>query len=1069
MFQFRSRASFARSALLAQSLLAAAALTAAGCGGWGSVSPGSSNLLTPSGTPGAILAQPLAQLSAHEFARTLVVDENQGGARTQMHLTGAWYGRLVDVLDETGALQNTNLVVGEEIRTDGVDFAVRVNAHTGRTSVQILHAAQSREYQDAFRRLESNLTPIAAKGLDPAELPPFPLVPRDAAILLRFDDLVDAASLRPDTLRIAVGTPPLTAFPVRLLRDVNHGDLLDADGDGQLEFHTTRVILDTTVSELEATQSADPLPIQELGLPASENASQANVALLIPTRADPSAGQTALLTNLSGHGLASAGNGPVAQGSATRTLVRALRSGGAPSDSNHGFLAPAAPARVVGSQAAHISTPTGSSGNFLTNVDFDFDPCSQVLKTGDILSQAGVLAQVLQDSGVPVGGTVNGVNFQILSPLGGSLSAGPVRVNTSWDPVVDAGLEGCFVTYTAQAAGATQPGQGVSSDARVLVRFSQPIDPASMSAFGAMPILRVDPASAAPGARDFVVGEVAATSASAREFAFAPVAPFAHTLGSASDAYFLALGSGSTGPLDLSGNPLADALPAVRFTIDAADATEQNAGLVFRFSSTDELGNDGKPEWRGQFLLDLAQGTANPRPVTRLRATCDRTLPIPGNMASYPSGVQTPMTGLGARLQSLWRYCDVGLGLLDESTCNVDIEHLYWAPAGGAVVADSYSLFEMRLSHTKFLPDESVSPSTLLPMHPRSGLSNVFARNVLDGVQDPQRVVHDRSLGYVVDPADQKLAATGAETIMPFPLNQGVPISQYQYYTWRDTAVLSKGAVGDSPGAELRSVCSILFGTGSGTCVSCPYTNFSGNNPAPSIALPLLMEFRCFPDSGALGVNSLDVNLAVNSSATPNFRAFSAGGVNTAGQTIVVNPDLASHATGGFNPNSVPPGQPTLGVDNVVQLGEMDLVLRVSRMHSIWLDTQFNAPHYFAPVVEPREADQPAGTSVRLDYRGATQMQPPTAANIATDANFIDMYGNAALCNVIPPPLNSCGMVPCTTNGVPTFLGGAAGLWRSSLSQIDGAKLFQVRVTFVSNTATNLSPKLSALGFAYGQ
>jgi hypothetical protein len=178
---------------------------------------------------------------------------------------------------------------------------------------------------------------------------------------------------------------------------------------------------------------------------------------------------------------------------------------------------------------------------------------------------------------------------------------------------------------------------------------------------------------------------------------------------------------------------------------------------------------------------------------------------------------------------------------------------------------------------------------------------------------------------------------------MPYPLNEGIPVSQYKYYTWRDTAVLDKGAVDATmPGAEIPTAVSI---TGVGI-TACPFTNIFGQNPAPSVALPLLMEFRCFQDAGALGLNSLDVSLAVNGFARPNFRAYSTGGTNSSGQTITINPDTELSAHGGFNPTSLPPGGATLSTDNTLYLGEMDLVTRISRMHSIWLDTLMNTPNY---------------------------------------------------------------------------------------------------------------------------
>jgi hypothetical protein len=634
--------------------------------------------------------------------------------------------------------------------------------------------------------------------------------------------------------------------------------------------------------------------------------------------------------------------------------------------------------------------------------------------------------------------------------------------------VVNFGKQGCFVRFApGNTPGSGSPGAGVKTTAQVLLRFSEPMDPTTVSAFDNMPILRVDPAVAAPTARDYVIGAVA-PSADLKEFKFTPVVEFKHTIGSANDRYWINVGSGVTGPTDLSGRPIASALPAVLFTIDPNEPTFTNGGLVFRFSSLDELSADGKPEWRGQTVTDLTSGTLSPRPVGRLRTTCDRSVLIPGAMVPVPTGIQTPLSGMGSKLQALWRYCDVGMGLTDESAFNVDVEHLYWSPAGGNVVADSFNLFEVRLSHTKVLPDESFDPIANAAIFPGSGLTDVFDNNLLDSTNDPQSIVHPQALGYVIDPAAKKFSATGASTVMPYPLNETVPVSQYKYYTWRDTSLLAKGAVDPNmPGAEVP-INVAISGTG---IAGCPFTNIFGENPAPSIALPLLMEFRCFPDASALGLNALDVNSANPAPLSrPNFRAFSTGGSNSSGQQVQINPDLEGQAHGGFNPSSVPPGGATPGLDNTVYLGEMDLVLRISRMHSIWLDSGLNAPNYLAPVIEPSTANQPLGTSIDLAYRAATVMTPPTAG-IATDATLIDAYGNPTLCPFTPTMTHPCNFTPCglngtTTTGIPTFLNGSA-TWHSSISEINSAKLFQVRVTFVSNTDTNLSPTLSALGFAF--
>ena len=1018
---------------------------------------------------GTILAQPIPMLSEYEYARTLVVDPSLLGEASGVALAQATWGRLADVLDSSGALQNTNMVVGEDIHSDSVDFALETSAHTGVVSVRILHPSGTAEYTSAFRRLDQNLTPLQAKGLDPAELPPFTLLPRNAAVVLRFGDLLDAATITPENLRILTGTPPASAFAVRVIRDVNHGDLFDADGDGLAEFHPTRVILDTTVSELEAVQSGLPLATNEVGLPASLNSTQANVVVRIPTQFDPASGQLTRLANLAGHGLSIAQSGPSDPGSSTLDVVRAVRSGGGAdgtsSDPNRGFLADANAPRIVGVQDVQISAPRGVGGDHVTSLDYALTACASQLRAGDLIVQAGVYAELTAQSGTPSGGLLADVHYRVLYPYGGNLSAGPAQVHTVFDASFNGAQQPCFASFSAVAPGTSEPAQGVSSAARVLVRFSEPMDAATLSAFDSMPILRVDPLLGAPDAREYVIGELAAAP-DVRQFGFQPSLPFAHTQGSAADRYWLDLSSGANGPRDLAGNPLAEVFPPLAFTIAASDATQTSAGLVFRFNSADELFNDTRPEWRGQISFDFAAGVVRPRPVTRLRATCDRTLPVPGAMPSFQAGQQTPLSGLGSKLQMLWRYCDVGYALIDTSTYNLDVEHLYWAPAGGSVVADSFAQFEIRLSHTRCLPDESNDPSSLWPLYPNSGLSDVFDNNLLDPLHDAQRVVHPRERGYVIDPAELRPSGTGAEPIMPYPLNEGLPVSEYQYYTWRDTALQARGAVGDSPGAELRIVCSILYGSGAG-CYSCPFTNFASTNPAPSIALPLLMEFRCFPDSAALGLNKLDVNLALNSSARPNFRAFSTGGVNTSGQSVVVDPDLEAVAHGGFNPDSIPPGFATLRFDNSVYLGEMDLVTRVSRMTSIWLDTQLTSATFVPPVLEPHDSDQPSGTSRALDFRAATTVFPPLS-NIATDALFIDPYGNPTLCPIGNPPPGVCPVALCTTNGIPTFLGTDSS-WHTSLTAASGARYFQARVTFVSNTETNQTPSISALGFAYRQ
>jgi hypothetical protein len=304
--------------------------------------------------------------------------------------------------------------------------------------------------------------------------------------------------------------------------------------------------------------------------------------------------------------------------------------------------------------------------------------------------------------------------------------------------------------------------------------------------------------------------------------------------------------------------------------------------------------------------------------------------------------------------------------------------------------------------------------------------------------------MHSRDKGYVVNPGDLFIGQGNGSNMIPFPANQDVPVDEFIYYTWRDTSLLAVGG-NNGAGAILDIEDSILFGGGGAAKTYLP-------NAVPSVGLPLLMEFRCYVDTGALGLNAFDISLAVNSSARPNFRAFSTGGYNSNSDPVFKDPDLEDAADGGYNPGSNPPGAATPGVDNSFYIGQVDLVTRVSRSHSIWFDSGLTNPNYQPPVVEPAPEDLPSGTAVILNYRGAT-ITSIGAANldtILTNPANIDIYGEQ-------------------DGGVGTinFQNGDSS-WKETIAEINGEQFFQIRMTFIANAATNQTPWLSTLAFAYG-
>lgn len=1064
---------FSTPSTLMTAALACLSLGLAGCldGGSGETAQPT----TSSGPVGSLVAQPTTGLGSRSF----FVDTNRGGAGQNLNIQGVFWGRLVNIVDSTGTLQHVDFVVSEGLSNNG-NYEITANPVTEVTTVMIKHPVGSAAYITALAASDDNLIPIQRKSLSVNELPPYSLAPRNSAVVIQFDDLLgfyydeglsvasplddawldfdggnlinQAGLINSNSFQVQVGNPPNQAFAGRVFPDPNHGDRADYDGDGITEFYPTRIIIDTTTSEIEA---ASVLPAilspNSLGLPASVTTQLPNIAIRIPTQAAGTVTTPLHNPSSSSHTIAHSSIENIDFTSASLDAVRALRSGGnteITGDVNNGFMVDDLSPKLVGSQQVTLSnlTPDPASGPefYFLSMTYDITACATTPKVGDVLRQLGVFAEVTLAPGAPINGTVGGLQVKVIFPqVGGTLIEVPSVFLTTFDPIADAGREACFMRFSPPSDPTLLPGQGVSPAAQVTLRFTEAMDPSSLLPFETMTLSRAA-FDTDPTPFDILVGEVVA-SPDLREFTYVPTLPLTHTSGMTED-YFLRLTPGVAGPTDLAGNSLADALPELSFEMDTNAATEQTGGLVLRFDEASEIDNELDPmmpgrEVRGQILFDTQLGRIISRPVSRTSVPADRSQPTPSIMTAFPGGVQTPLSPLGSKMQTLYRYVDLGMSGVDETTFNLDVEGISWSPASGAALFDFYEEFSIRLSHSRFQPDELLDAFGF-PMFPNSGLVKNYTTNVLTPESAPQVIVHPRELGYVVTPGDQFTAESGT-AMMPYPLNREGPVSEYRYYTWRDTSILGRAAP-NGAGVPLAQEQFVFTGMADGSGA-----DFAASM-VPASALPLLMEFRCYPRDSAQGLNGFEIALAAGSSSVPNFRAFSTGGVSTGMTTITRNPDLQSQANGGFNPASNPPGQQTRGVDNSYYMGQLDLVTRVSRAHTIWFDLPnlvpdltVTSPSYMDPVIEPRPEDLPQGTSLTVDYRGASQV----TGNVLFDAEAgLDAYGNG---------------------GNVTFFGGNG--WKSSIAQIDGARFFQMRFTFVSNTETQLVASLSALGIAFQQ
>ena len=1119
--------------------LAALVALSAGCNSASSVE------ITPN-APGSIGQNP-------ETGRFFIVDESKAGLATQVRIVRVAWGRLVDVYgrdhENKRFLMNEDFVISPSLSTNE-SYSLETNPVTASETltieVQVADAfglidAGVDAYHALLLQSEQNLEPLFDNGLNGSGF--FSMLPRNATAVLQFDDLISEATLDNTTVRTVVGTPSVLPYEARLMIDKNHGDLSEHDGVSGLEFYTSRVLVDMTVSELESFQAVPPLPVNTLGLPPSVNSNLSNAQIRIPTKKIPDQGQDRILENPSGHGLTTTNNGSVDYSSPFLPVARAFRSGGqteVTSDPYNGFLRDFLPPRVVGVQnGAIVKGPGGTSieltdlGNLefvVRQYNFQSSFCSQEPALGDIISQPGVFAEVINPLPAPgQGDEVRDIHVRLISfpsdwvngaATWVNVGEGPAQFLSPYIHAEDQGRAACFLTITPQANDVNSPTTNIESTATVRVRFNEPMDPDRVNAFDAVTLTRV------PNPQqtyDYVVGELA-HSIDLHEYHFLQSLPLDHDLGE-NESYYLNLVAGHPdpdiirGPVDLAGNELFETFPQVELILKDTTLASDNGGRVSFFTTADEeypIGNSTTktlPEWAGQHLFDLQRGVIRPRPVVHFQGVVDRTNnPFVAAMAGTLVGQTAPLSNFGSKTQLVWRYLDMGLDLykqvpplqdmvyeIQPTTFNIDVEGLSWAPFGGEVVPDSFTLFEMRLNHSKFFPDESGATS--------SGLVDIYDNNFLNAIEDPQYVVHPRFEGYNVNPGDIYVA-NGDLKLIPFPMNFQVSPDDYRYYTWRDTGKRTRGGP-DVSGVPPEYYYSItgdarpcqpnLVAMGDCSQGGCWLNPLYTAGEVQTVGLPLLMEFRCWQDDGAVGINRFDTSTAPSSVAGPFWRAHSTGGIPQTGPPIYIEPDLETRANGGYDPNSIPvPGAKTPGNDSEVYLGAADFVVRVSRSHSIWFSAvdpnnpdpsdNFTAPNYNPPVAVPNALDQPIGTSVKFAFRGATSVTPTLEAipdGWETDANQDDLSQLAAANDVLwrANDLDLYGdHYEETTGGcfdlsfnhirgpeLNMGIGTTAYDWLDEAHMINGSQYYQVRITWKSNPITGLSPELTSFAMTWSQ
>ncbi|MAB79891.1 MAG: hypothetical protein CMJ89_11110 [Planctomycetes bacterium] len=992
------------------------------------------------------------------------VDPHMGGRGESLRLVDMLWGRLVDVHDvDVDGTPNQqplirDLVINQNVVTDG-EYTLETNPITRRTRL-VIHEPHDPSlpndgaFLSLLRDATANLAPILPKNDDGSSSPPFSLVARNACIVLRFNDLMedsaDAALGISERVRLGTGTPPDTPFGSRILFGPNHGGSVGG------RFHSTRILIDLTVSEAEAVASPVPIVTNTLGLPASPlNSTSPSAAVRLPTQVSPGDGQFHILQTLFGAGLTGLNAGPIDPTSPTRDLVRAFRAGNA-ADINNGFLLDLEPPRIVGQWPIRLTEVRPRKGDrsglaFQANLTF-LGPCTKAPLRGEVLTVGFHFLSVAANAAAPDG---NGVVANVeLGLLGVESIASPDLLvgDGFFRPIYRPGGSvpgACWLTFSPDPR--TPPDRNLSSSMQASLRFTEPMDPASVTPLETFQMVRgISGTQVEP--KNVVIGTVS-SSGDLQEFRFTPLLPLSHSQNG--EFYHFRL----LAMTDLSNNVLAQVPASISITVDPEEPVIDTGGLALFFDSPNEIdpatsGND----LRGQFFYDLEKGSIRPRPVFFASAAADRINPVPSIMVPFAPGVQTPLSPLGSKMQMVWRYTDFGWQVLDETLYNLDVVGLSWSPIGGLVTADFYENFEIRLAHSSRLTHECRGVATGFPLFGDSGLHpGLFVNNILTGEGIGQEIVHPAPLGYQVNPSDRFTSAAGTP-MMPFPWNRnaGNPNS----YTWRDTRSPLVGG-DDGPGLP------ICIEIGAPLLLESPPNGRirrAGN--VPTFGLPLLLEFRCFPSSSGLGLNAFDISLANNASRGPIFRTFSTGGINRFGNPVQVQPDLEDQARGGFNPNSSPPGRRTPPEDNSFYVGQLDYVIRMSQLHSIWLDLRpgpigpFQWTNFAQPVVFPPAQAQPSGTSVVLEYRGASGFAD--VGESAFDARFLDPYGN--IFEFQTTDEHNCNQ--CIRERGTVFYHGGVETWSEDIDALDGSSFIQVRMTFFNDIGSGQTAHLDSFGIA---
>ncbi len=890
-----------------------------------------------------------------------------GAASDGITLMSIHAGRLVDVYglvgDEAGSstgaieLYETDVLIGNDIQDERqvnenkadseitYDF-IGADPATLQPKLLITRVIGSADFKTAFGELDDTAQLISAGvyGQNTA-VQPFNVAARNAGLRLTFNrDLGLPADFFIE--RDATGRPAGIKNPeaIELVEIV--GDPTDNDPIGDFKRITTRIahrknliILDPVLLGVEGNWFQ--VPNRASGMPASATQNLPNIRVNLTlegplrirgltARTDP----RFIQTNLSGR----------------KALVRDFRSGNSRDTTaglQNGFVREKIPPRLVGEMRMRLESVEKLSETVQRLTIFKAGVVHE-LDRGDVLklfpkgSNTGVAAAVTEiildpdeDHGKP---GVQRVRVRVRSidgweahdPSNDPEFPASIPERMKWllknAPLVVLSAEFFggdqkttgddpenFITFTPDPVpdpGQTivKPGENVSPFAHIVLRFTKPVNLATVKPYDSMMLSTLssarDTLDPKIGTPHLIASQIFDEDGSSTSLRVAPPMGFflSEEMRGASKKkqfpYYLHLVGGFEGIRDFAGNPIdfqrtdvSSAQASFNTFEFHLDTNVEKAGnrfpnnrvvnIVRRFTSLDE---DESVKGQIDFFGPVAVvgGRAIGRSLTRGSSFVDDKNQLPSPPAFPFSFCQTgdfmaltasnpvsgpilnPLNPWGGRLENIWREIDLSLSRTNPVDFNLDVEQMWWAPfqQGSAgtrdIIYDIFDRISLFLGHCEYRPDNCIWPAAALPRYRQSGLQfyfdSNFARNLKAGATNMTNPsandIEERPAPHIAYENREMIVQHKDLTMDPTNSVRYLPLPTFAkdkgYFTFRDEAVDVLGGGRGQP--RILSP----FGPENERYWDSANRTSADDGNVGSIALPIMADFWSYVDDPKL-------------------------------------------------------------------------------------------------------------------------------------------------------------------------------------------------------------------------